>query len=250
MYSGLETGRDNGALTVFKGGIFIPIAFFGLNETYAPVLLERKVRKLRKETGNQSLRAGTAKDVKVVDQFKMAIIRPLKLLVVTPIVTLMALYVAITYGILYLLITTFSFVYTQHYGFTEGTSGLTYLPAGLGMMIGVILFGQLSDRLVKGQQAKGLALRPEVRLKPKLTIPSGIVIPVGLFIYGWTTQYHVHWIVPMIGVVIFSSGLMGIMVRPQPPPSLASSPRPAQLMISRCAFKITFSTRTRAMLPP
>lgn len=177
-------------------------------------MLERKARRLRKETGNQSLRTSVESQTAIADQFKLAITRPLKLLVVTPIVTLMALYVAITYGILYLLITTFSFVYTGQYGFSEGTSGLSYLPAGIGMMIGVITFGQLSDMLVKGQQAKGMALRPEVRLKPALTIPSGIVIPVGLFIYGWTTEKHVHWIVPMIGVVIFTAGLMGIMVRP------------------------------------
>lgn len=145
-------------------------------------------------------------------QFKLAIIRPLKLLVVTPIVTLMALYVAITYGILYLLITTFSFVYTGQYGFDEGTSGLTFLPAGIGMMIGVVLFGFLSDAMVKRNKAAGLEHKPEVRLAPALTIPSGFTLPIGLFIYGWATDKGVHWIVPMIGVVIFTAGLMGVMV--------------------------------------
>lgn len=150
----------------------------------------------------------------MTDQFKAAIIRPMKLLLLTPIITLMALYVAITYGILYLLITTFSFVYTGQYGFGEGTVGLTYLPAGIGMMIGVITFGQVSDRLVKSQQAKGLEAQPEIRLKPAVTMPSGIALPIGLFIYGWTADKGVHWIVPMIGVVIFTAGLMGVMVCP------------------------------------
>ena len=30
------------------------------------------------------------------------------------------------------------------------------------------------------------------------------VIPVGLFLYGWTVQFHVHWILPVIG-----EGLLG-----------------------------------------
>ena len=124
----------------------------------------------------------------------------------------MALYVAIGYGILYLLISTFSFVYAERYSFSEGNIGLTYLPAGLGMMLGVVVFGQLTDKMVKRNQAKSIAHKPEVRLTPVLTIPSGVVLPVGLFLYGWTTQYHIHWIVPMIGVVIFSFGLMGVMV--------------------------------------
>lgn len=124
----------------------------------------------------------------------------------------MALYVAITYGILYLLITTFSFVYSGQYGFDAGTVGLTFLPAGLGMMIGVVVFGQVSDGMVKRNQALGATHRPEVRLAPWLTIPCGLTLPVGLFLYGWTTEKGVHWIVPMIGVVIFAAGLMGVMV--------------------------------------
>ncbi|KAI1141898.1 MFS general substrate transporter [Hypoxylon sp. FL0543] len=198
-------------LIVILGGALIPISFFFLRETFAPVLLERKTEKLRKETGNPSLHSKLGGRLTPKEQFKLAIIRPMKLLLVTPIVTLMALYVAITYGILYLLITTFSFVYTGQYGFSEGDSGLTFLPAGLGMMIGVVGFGQLTDIMVKRNQAKGITHKPEVRLAPTLTIPSGIALPIGLFIYGWTTNFGVHWIVPMVGVLIFSAGLMGVM---------------------------------------
>ena len=151
------------------------------------------------------------------EQFEHAIVRPLKLLVLTPIVTLNSLYVAVTYGILYLLITTFSFVYTDQYGFSEGNNGLTFLPAGLGMVIGVLTFGALTDKIVQMNKAKGLPHRPELRLLPIITIPSGMALPIGLFIYGWTTHYGVHWIVPMIGVFIFSSGLMGVMVSHLPP---------------------------------
>lgn len=138
--------------------------------------------------------------------------RPVKLLLITPVVTFNALYVAIAYGILYLLITTFSFVYRGQYGFDEGTSGLTFLPAGLGMMIGVVGFGLLSDTIVTREKNKGGTHKPEVRLMPALTIPSGLALPAGLLIYGWTAYKAVFWIVPMIGVVIFSAGLMGVMV--------------------------------------
>ncbi|KIM94619.1 hypothetical protein OIDMADRAFT_45586 [Oidiodendron maius Zn] len=198
-------------LIAILGGIFIPISFFFLKETFAPVLLEQKARRLRKETGNSDLRTKFSEGRTIKEQFRLAIVRPLKLLLLTPIVTLTALYVAIGYGILYLLISTFSFVYAERYGFSEGNIGLTYLPAGLGMMLGVVVFGQLTDKMVKRNQAKSIAHKPEVRLMPVLTIPSGVVLPVGLFLYGWTTQYHIHWIVPMIGVVILSFGLMGIM---------------------------------------
>jgi len=136
----------------------------------------------------------------------------MKLLVLTPIVTLMALYVAVTYGILYLLFTTFSFVFAMYYGFDEGASGTTFLPAGIGMFIGVAVFGAMSDRIVTKRKEAGIEHRPETRILPALTIPTGLALPVGLFIYGWTVEHKIHWIVPMIGVVIFSCGLMGVMV--------------------------------------
>jgi MFS family permease len=187
------------------------VAFFALQESYAPLILERKVRRLRKETGNPALRSklttGSPKE-----ELKLAIVRPLKLLLTTPIVTLTSLYVAITYGILYLLITTFSFVYSGQYHFGEGIVGLSFLPAGIGMMIGVITFGMVSDMVVKKAQAQGIEHKPEIRIKPIFTIPCGVALPIGLFIYGWTADKKVHWIVPMIGVVIFTAGLMGVMV--------------------------------------
>jgi hypothetical protein len=183
-----------------------------MRETFAPVILEHKAARLRKDTGNPNLRSKFADAKNVKEQFKLAIVRPLKLLTTVPIITLTALYVAIEYGILYLLITTFSFVYGGQYGFSEGVIGLTFLPSGIGMMFGVALFGPLTDMLVKRDQAAGVAHRPEVRLSPMLTIPSGLVLPVGLFLYGWTTEKVVHWIVPMIGVAVFSAGLMGVMV--------------------------------------
>ena len=34
------------------------------------------------------------------------------------------------------------------------------------------------------------------------------MIPIGLFIYGWTAYYHVHWIVPIIGTSLVGLGLL------------------------------------------
>lgn len=39
-------------------------------------------------------------------------------------------------------------------------------------------------------------------------LPGGLLVPIGLFIYGWTTHYGVHWIAPDIGSLIFATGLI------------------------------------------
>lgn len=183
-----------------------------MKETYAPVILRRKLAKLRKETGNDALRIRSDGDITLKQRFQEAIVRPMKLLVFVPVTTLMALYVAVEYGIMYLLMSTFSIVYEGQYGFSTGTSGLAYLPVGIGMLIGVAIFGKLSDHLVQQNQAKGNQHRAEIRIAPLFSIPCGIAIPAGLFIYGWTTDKQAHWIASMIGIGIFGAGLMAIMV--------------------------------------
>lgn len=48
--------------------------------------------------------------------------------------------------------------------------------------------------------------RPEFRVP--MMVPGGLLVPFGLFIYGWAAQYKTHWIVPNIGAAIFAFGLI------------------------------------------
>ncbi|KAH8788467.1 major facilitator superfamily domain-containing protein [Diaporthe sp. PMI_573] len=197
-------------LLAIMGGVFSILALLVMKETYAPVLLHRKTQNLRKTTGDNTLRSKL--DVHGSHRLKMALVRPLKFLVATPLVTIIAFYVGILYGIFYLLITTFSFVYTDQYGMSKSFTGLTFLPSGLGMMVGVLTFGHVQDFLVnrhKKDMKDGEQYRPEIKLTPWLTLPIGFVPPIGLFVYGWTTQYKVYFLVPMIGVFFFSFSLTG-----------------------------------------
>lgn len=107
------------------------IALFTIHETYAPVLLARKTRQLRKETGNMNLRSKLELGLPPKEVFVRAIARPTKLLFLSPICSLMSLYMAVVYGILYLLFTTFSFVFAESYGFSESIVGLTFIGLGV-----------------------------------------------------------------------------------------------------------------------
>ena len=39
-------------------------------------------------------------------------------------------------------------------------------------------------------------------------IVGGTITPTGFFIYGWTAQAKIHWIVPIIGVTIIAFGFL------------------------------------------
>lgn len=186
--------------------------FVFLSETYPVVLLERKAARLRKETGNPHYKSKLASDLTPRELFKHSIIRPLKMLICCPIVTLMCMYVAILYGILYLLFATYSFVFGEVYGFSTSAAGLVFIAGGIGTLLGLFYVGNFSDRTLKTRAAAGKRITPEDRLPPIITVPGSLAFPIGLFVYGWSVEAHVHWIIPQIGTAITGFGSILIFI--------------------------------------
>jgi multidrug resistance protein len=195
-----------------KIGVVTIFTFIVLRETYPIVLLERKAARLRKKTGNPNYRSKLASDLTPAELFKHSIIRPLKLLTCYPIVTAMCTYVAVLYGSLYLLFATYSFVFREAYGFSTSDTGLVFLAGGMGTLLGLFYVGNFSDKTLKKRAAAGKILTPEDRLPLHIVMPGSLTFPIGLFIYGWTAERHVHWVVPQIGTAVtgFGSILMFI----------------------------------------
>lgn len=127
------------------------------------------------------------------------------MLLFVPIVTVIALYTAINYSYMYLLFTTFTYLFMSKYDFNEGEAGLAYLRVGIGFILGLLATSIYSEKVVKKARATRLA-KPEDNIPP--IIIGTILLPIGLFIYGWTAQYHVHWIVCIIGTGLFGFGLL------------------------------------------
>ena len=176
-----------------------------LRETYAPVILGRKAARLRKETNNPNLRSKLDKGLPPREFFRRAIVRPMKLLTRSPIVILLSLNVSIVFSYIYLLFTTFTYVFEEKYHFNTGTAGLSYLGIGVGMFIGLGLTGKSSDAILKKKAAKEGMMKPEHRLPPLVFGP--VLTAAGLFGYGWTAQEGVHWIAPIV-----LTGLIGVSI--------------------------------------
>ena len=85
-------------LLTVSGGIFSVLMMVVLKETYHPVVLERKVFRLRKVTGSKQLRSKLDTGLSPGAYFMRNIIRPLKMLTFSPIVIITSLFNAITYG--------------------------------------------------------------------------------------------------------------------------------------------------------
>jgi len=194
-------------LTILSGVITASACVF-LQETYSVVLLERKAKRLRKETGNPNLRSKLTIQLSTKEHFKRAVIRPLKFLYASPIVFLLSLYISLIFGTMYLLLTTFAIVFEKQYGFKTGVVGLVYIGLGVGLIIGLGVVGRTSDpiyrRLTKRNNG---APKPEFRLPSMMY--SGPFVCISLFWYGWSAEKKAHWIVPIIGTVFFGPGMIG-----------------------------------------
>jgi hypothetical protein len=135
-----------------------------------------------------------------------AITRPSKMLVCSPIIFLLSLYMFILYGYLYLIFTAMPTLFESIYSFSTGSIGLTYLGLGLGSFIGLLVTGASSDRLAKHMKIKaGGEPKPEYRLP--LVVLASFTVPIGLFWIGWTAESRQHWILPVVGTAILSFGV-------------------------------------------
>ncbi|KAJ6089521.1 hypothetical protein N7467_004737 [Penicillium canescens] len=199
-------------LLTIMSAITAIVGFIFLRETYAPTLLERKASRLRKKTGNPDIQAASKSPLPLQQLIFLAIMRPMKLLCTSPVSIVMALYMGLIYGIIYLLFTSYTVVFQHQYGFSQGVAGLAYLGMGLGCATQLFL-GHYSDKLhTKLTQRNGVE-RAEYHLL--MLIPAAFALPVGLIIYGWTAQYHIHWIVPIFGTFFIGVGFSGSMTSVQ-----------------------------------
>ncbi|EHK50986.1 hypothetical protein TRIATDRAFT_94197 [Trichoderma atroviride IMI 206040] len=198
-------------LTIVGGTLTIFVMIFN-RETNPAVIIKHKTERLRKELDRPDLRSyydDSSKDKSKTAHFIHRLSTPFQLLFRSPIILIVALYIAVVYGCLYLLFTTVTQVFQDVYHWSEQLSGLAYIGLGLGFVAGQVVFGLLSDRiLIKLKARNNGVFEPEMRLP--LTIPFSFFVPISFFWYGWSVQARTHWIVPIIGLFPFAFGLIGI----------------------------------------
>ncbi|KAI0406222.1 major facilitator superfamily domain-containing protein [Xylaria palmicola] len=199
--------------------VFIPSTIvtatlgFYLPETCHKVLIDRKVARLRRELSRDDLvncydEPGQAKE-SLASALIKGFTRPLKMLVLAPIILLMSINVAFNYGTMYLMFNSIPPTFEGQYGFPTSLTGLVYLALGLGYLIGIWSFLVLSDRtVVRLTKRNNGVYEPEMRLS--IVIYYACCCPITFFWYGWTTYYKVHWIAPILSLIPFGLAILGI----------------------------------------
>ena len=194
--------------TTIANGIAMLLGVIFLQETHAPVLLDRMKRRRIRETNNKDWHTNDDKTERNLRTTIMrSLSRPFVLLFTQPIVQVLALYLAYIYGVVYLVLASFPDLWTSpdYYNESVGIGGLNYIALAVGFIIGAYICVPSQDRIYALMKRRNNGVgRPEFRVP--LMIPSALLVPIGLFIYGWTAANRTHWIGPDVGVAIYAAG--------------------------------------------
>lgn len=188
---------------------FVSLIFF-LEESYVPILLVLKAKRLRRETGDWSIHA---KHEELNITFRVLLRNyltvPLKMLALDPIILCMCSFGAFVYGLLYLFLTAYPIIFQEVRGMDAGLGGLPFI----GVVIGQVLAG--AAMLLRTQRLQAKIKVNKGQMTPEwllvIGIPGSVAFSAGLFWLGWTgykRQYH--WILPTSSGLLTGFGLLSM----------------------------------------
>ena len=182
------------------------ISFFCLPEVYAPYLLKKRAERLRKETGDDRWHH-PHEDVKVDVKSIVTkhFTRPVRMMLTEPAVTCITIYAGFTFGLLYMTLEFYPFVYRDLRGWPLVSSSLPFLAMFVGVLGALTVNLGWQPRYIRAVEAAGGKPVPEMRCPPMFV--GGLLFVAGLFLFGWTADPSIPWPASVIGCALIGAGM-------------------------------------------
>jgi MFS family permease len=182
----------------FAFWVILTAALYHLGETRHSVLLLRRARSLQKSTGNENIHVpDEIKERGPQQLFGTALTRPFRFLATEAIVQFGALYNGYLYGLSFLFNGAFHIIFgPSGYGFDVIGIGLAFLGIVVGISFGLFT-NTYQERYYQRQvsHSRGHDV-PEARIY--LAHLASVVLPMSLFVFAFTADPNVHYILPII----------------------------------------------------
>lgn len=187
----------------FAGAVMIIVGL--VPETYAPVILKRRAKKLRKETGNPNIITEQEKvKLSFGDIVRTNLVRPIKMILTEPVLDLMCMYIVLIYAMLYGFFFAFPVIFAELYGYNDGQIGLMFIPILIGAGFALCVTPLVEKQFRRTCQSRDPT--PEDRLIGALI--GAPFIPISLFILGATSYKHIIWVGPASSGIAFGFGMV------------------------------------------
>ncbi|KAK9449610.1 major facilitator superfamily domain-containing protein [Limtongia smithiae] len=206
------TGPDGWRWSQYLCGIYAFVVSIAagifVKETYHPVILAQKAKRLRLTTRNWAYHAQHDEWEFTFEEILTKHLRRPFAMLGTPIVICMCTYAAFAFGILYFGTIAMPIAFED----LRGWSPLLARLPGIGLFLGIVFGGcsiiYAGRRYTAAVVANGGKAVPEERLI--VMRYTTFCMPVGLFIFGWTADAKYPWIAPVIGITIMSIGFFTV----------------------------------------
>ncbi|KAF2020118.1 MFS general substrate transporter [Aaosphaeria arxii CBS 175.79] len=190
--------------------IFITLAVYlmslPMKETYKPIILKRRARK----QGIVVPKTATNEIAVIWSILLQNLVKPMRMLLIEPVVLFFSLYTAFAFGILFLLFAAIPYTFQRPpYNFTTSQSGLVFIAVGVGVVLASVtnLFidKYIYQKIHRRTVAEGKShVPPEHRLYSSMI--GSVGIPIGLFWFAWTADKGYHWAIPVVATIPFAWG--------------------------------------------
>lgn len=199
-------------ITLIMACFFNTIGLFIIPETFENTLLIERARRKRRETKNWSLHAKAEEQVfDLKDIAVRYLLRPFMMLVREPILLLITLYMGFIYGFLYLCFLAYPIAFQEDRGWNQGVGALPFLGILCGVLVGcgiIICFSLTRYRRILMRTGR---VNPEERLIPMII--GGILLPIGMFWFAWTSSPNITWVPQVISGGFLGAGILLIFLQ-------------------------------------
>ncbi|KAL1961145.1 hypothetical protein VTO42DRAFT_3090 [Malbranchea cinnamomea] len=200
-------------VTLILQAVLGVVSVFTIQESFAPVVLQRRAKRLRRETQNWALYSALDKEKPTISGIVTKYLsRPMRMMLSEPILVLVTLYLALVYGILYLFFFTYPISFREVRGWQHpGVAALPFLGLFAGIFLGCLYVIVLTKTFFARNFHKRGTIVPEERLIAMF--PAAIILPAGLFWFAWTSNPGITWVPQAIAGVPIGAGIIIIFLQ-------------------------------------
>lgn len=211
-------------------GVMVCLIIIIFKETRGSVLISRKAKALNKyyeareeagyfglkvpidekstETTVQRIRWKVKADedrASLTRMISLSLYRPFHLLFTEPVVFWFSLWVAFSWAVLYLTLAAIPLVFQSNHAFSLQQANAVFAAMCTASIFATIV--SIYQEKIARRYGK-LANSPEGRLYFACVMSA--CMPIGLFMFGWTSFSSIHWIVPAIAIGVATIGIFAI----------------------------------------
>lgn len=171
-------------------------------ETRESVLLSRKANYLNKQSvGARYIVRLNEQRASLATIMKISLTRPFFLFFTEPTLQAFTAIISFAWADLYLLLVSVPMVFKEVYGFSVGQTGLAFSIFIISTCVAGAVARYTNRLYLANVESKG----PEARMYTGVL--GGLLLPLGCWIWAWTTFPSIHWILPTIGLGISYTGI-------------------------------------------